>query len=216
MKKILQFSIIIISIFNGCSFDSDNKQHFNKDAKIWYNKIITSIANYNLDKADQNYTSLQSEHRNSPLLKEATIILANAHIDNNEHILANYYINQYISKFALRDDIEYLEFLKIKSTFLSFKYPNREQKLIDSILKKIDKFLKLYPSSKYSILVNHMYSRVFMAQLDINLKISKLYKRIDKDKASKIYKEKLENSFIKTEIIESANTVWYKKVFNFL
>ena len=216
MKKILQFSIIIISIFNGCSFDSDNKQHFNKDAKIWYNKIITSIANYNLDKADQNYTSLQSEHRNSPLLKEATIILANAHIDNNEHILANYYINQYISKFALRDDIEYLEFLKIKSTFLSFKYPNREQKLIDSILKKIDKFLKLYPNSKYSILVNHMYSRVFMAQLDINLKISKLYKRIDKDKASKIYKEKLENSFIKTEIIESANTVWYKKVFNFL
>jgi outer membrane protein assembly factor BamD len=211
IKRSFLISITTAIILTGCAKD---EVVYNKSAKVWYNKIVNSISSYNLDRADKEFTSLESEHRNSPLLKEATLILANAHMEQEEYLLANYYLDKYIKRFARISEVEYIEFLKIESKFLSFKYPNREQQLLQSTLDEIKNFLEKYPESKYKELANHMYSRLFMAQIDINKNISNLYKRINKSEASNFYKDKIQNSFIEYKDIESAKIPWYKEIFN--
>ena len=58
-------------------------------------KMIKQIANNDLDKADDTYTSLESEHRNSPLLETSLLILINAHMDEEEYALSNFYLDEY-------------------------------------------------------------------------------------------------------------------------
>ncbi|MFY4860683.1 outer membrane protein assembly factor BamD, partial [Aliarcobacter butzleri] len=50
-------------VFTGCS--SKSEQEYNKPALYWYNKMMKQIASGDLDEADDTYTSLESEHRNS-------------------------------------------------------------------------------------------------------------------------------------------------------
>jgi len=81
MKKIyIMMTIFAFGIlFSACSKEVDE---YNKPALYWYSKIIESISNGNYDKADDYYSSLQGEHIGSPLLPEATMILAIAHMHN--------------------------------------------------------------------------------------------------------------------------------------
>ena len=46
------------------------------------------------------------------------LILVNAHIDEEEYVLANFYLDEYIKRFGLSKDIDYARYLKIKSKFL--------------------------------------------------------------------------------------------------
>jgi outer membrane protein assembly factor BamD len=205
-------SILASVLFVGCANKQENEE-YNKPAVHWYNKILKQISIGELDVADDTFTSLESEHRNSPLISSSMMILVNAHIDNEEYEMANYYLDEYIKRYAFKQDIDYIRYLKIKSKFMSFKSQYREQQLILDIIEEIDEFKTQYPNSSYIYLVKTMYTRVVMAKSSFDLEIANLYKKIDKPKAANTYNEKAKQSFIDTKYIARVETPWYKALF---
>ena len=75
MRQIFLLAAFLLFL-TGCSKDIEE---YNKPAAYWYKRMIESVSDGNLDKADNYYSSLQSEHIGSPLLPEATMIMAQSH-----------------------------------------------------------------------------------------------------------------------------------------
>lgn len=210
--KQLFFIIFTILIFNACS-SKQEKQEYNKPAVYWYNKMLKEISSYQVDKADTTFTSLESEHRNSPLLPSATMIIALTHLDNEEYQLAVYYLDEYIKRFENNKFQDYVRYLKIKAKFMAFKQHFRDQKLIDETLTDINTFMEEYPHSSYIYLVGTMQSRLYMAKASLDNEIAGLYGRLDKPKAAKVYKEKAKTSWKELNTIQDVDVPWYRAIF---
>ncbi|MEA3497986.1 MAG: outer membrane protein assembly factor BamD [Campylobacterota bacterium] len=213
-KRILStlFVALFIYTFTGCASKKE-AQEYNKPAVYWYNKMIKQISNGQIDDADDTYTSLESEHRNSPLLPSALMIIATSHMEEEEYQMANYYFDEYLKKFGLKEDADYIRYLKIKSNFLAFKSEFREQELLSKTLLETNEFIKLYPNSQYIYVVKTIRSRLFMAKAIFDKEISELYERIDKPEAQAVYKQKASQSWKDLNNIEPINTPWYRAIF---
>lgn len=210
LKNLLLIACVAF-VFNACSSKED--EEFNKPADYWYNKMLKQITSGDLDKADDTYTSLESEHRNSPYIQSAMLILINAHIDEEEYALANFYLDEYLKRFSLSKDIDYARYLKIKANFLGFKYQFREQQLIEDTLVQIKEFKEKYANSPYMPLVDTMNSRLYMAKASMDQEIADLYKRRDKDNASKYYEDKVKSSWVDPTEIEPVKVPMYRAIF---
>lgn len=205
--------LIFISFFIGCS-DKDAVKEYDKPALYWYKNIIESISEDDFDKADNYYISLRSEHLRSPIVPTATMILAQAHIKDKSYVMADYYLDEYLKKYASSKTIELAKFLKIKAAFLGVKDINRDQKLMIDTLKDVDKFTKEYPNSIYKSMVDTLKVRLYMAQYLLNDNIARLYSRIGKDKASKIYRDKNRKSPLNSADIKAPEESFLDKIFN--
>ena len=212
-NKILKILLltIFIYIFTGCSAKED--EEYNKPAVYWYNKMIKQIANYQIDEADDTFTSLESEHRNSPLLPSAMMIIATTHMEDEEYAMANYYFDEYLKRFSLKKNADYIRYLKIKSNFLAFKSQFREQELLNKTIKQTNDFIKKYPNSEFIYLVQTIQSRLNMTKAIFDKEISSLYGRIDKPKAQQYYTKKATKNWKKLDEIEDINVPWYRYIF---
>lgn len=215
MKSFKLKNILLIAcatlVFTACS--SKTEEEYNKPALYWYNKMLKQIASNDLDEADDTYTSLESEHRNSPFIPSAMLILVNAHIDEEEYALSNFYLDEYIKRFSLSKDIDYARYLKIKANFLGFKYQFRDQQLIEDTLVQVKDFKVKYPSSPYMPLVDTINSRLSMAKASMDKEIVELYKRKDKELAAAFYEDKLKESWIAPSEIEPVKVPFYRSIF---
>jgi outer membrane protein assembly factor BamD len=208
--KILFVAIFTSMLFTSCSKDIEE---YNKPAIYWYSKIIESISDSNLDKADDYYGSLQGEHIGSPLLPEATMILALAHMQNDEFILSEHFFNEYVTRYANPNEKEFAEYMKLKSKYLALPNPRRDQVLINRAILDANNFKKSYPNSMYYKVVDSMLTDLYMADAALNWTISDLYKRLDKPKASKYYSEIKPQPWIKWSDIKRASSPWYREWF---
>jgi len=210
------FKLILLATvaysFIGCGQKNEIKE-YNKPAIYWYNKMIKQISNYNLDGADDTFTSLESEHRNSPFIPGAMMIIATAHMEEEEYAMANYYLDEYLKRFSLKRDADYIRYLKIKSNFLAFKSQYREQNLLDETLIKTNEFLQKYPHSEYVHLVQTMKARLLMARSLFDKEIAELYGRIDQPVAKEFYEKKASKNWKDIESIEDINVPWYRAIF---
>ena len=188
IKQIFIISCTAI-FFLACS-DKDAVNEYDKPALTWYQEIVKAVATVNLDKADNLYISLKSEHSRSPLLPTATMLLANAHMEDQAYIMADYYLDEYLKKYAAGSRVEQAKFLKIKAAFLGIKDVNKEQKLMLDTLVEVDKFVNAYPNSIYKPVVSTVSVRLHMSQYLLNENIASLYSRLGKDKAEEIYRNK--------------------------
>ena len=207
MRKIGYIVIVAFLIFmSGCS--SKKEAEYNKPAIYWYEKIIKSVSSENLDKADEYFTSLESEHISSPFVPEAMLILAQAHMDNEEYLMANFYIDEYIKRYGTIKRKEFAEYLKIKASFLGFKNINRDQKLLQDTIKNALNYKKRYANSEFVPLVDTILTKLYMTEYVLNKNIMLLYQRRDKSNAAKIYEEKLKKSWLEeNEIVKPQS--WY-------
>jgi len=212
-RKILNILFIasLVYIFTGCA--SKEEEEYNKPAVYWYNKMINQISNYQLDDADDTFTSLESEHRNSPLLPSALMIIAVSHMQEEEYALANYYFDEYLKKYTLKKNADYIRYLKIKSNFLAFKSQYREQKLLRKTIIATDKFVSEYPRSQYIHLVRNIKSRLLMSKALFDREISELYGRVDKPKADAYYAKKAGQSWDDIQNIQKVDVPWYRSIF---
>jgi len=208
--KIVLSSLLLVFFFSSCSKDLEE---YNKPAVYWYAKIIESISEGDLDKADNYYSSLQGEHIGSPLLPEATMILAIAHMHFKEYLLTEHFLNEYVKRYANSNEREFAEFLKIKAKYLALPNPRRDQVLINESITAAEKFKKRYPNSTYYSLVDTMDTNLYMAEASLNETIADLYDRIDKPKSAKYYREKEAQPWIVWDEIDRANTPWYREWF---
>ena len=195
-KKIILASMVLVFLFVGCS-DDEEVAEFNKPALYWYQQIANSISKGGLDKADSYFISLKSEHMRSPLMPTAMMMLANAHMLEEEYLLANYYLDEYNKRYGEGDSREYTDFMKLKASFLGVTDVYKDQKLIMDNISKSSTYITRYPGSPYAPLVNTMLIRLYMSQYLLNENIAALYDRTGKEEAAKIYREKNEGSLIK-------------------
>lgn len=211
LKTKLTMLVLFSAIFfGGCSKDIEE---YNKPAAYWYSKLIESVADNNLEKADDYYSSLQGEHIGSPLLPEATMILAIAHMRYEEYILSEYFLNEYVTRYANQNEREFAEFLKIKSKYMALPNPRRDQVLVTEAIAESEKFKNSYPNSMYFAVVDTMLTNLHMASAALNESISDLYTRLDKPKSAEYYKSIKQQPWINWEEIDRENTPWYRAWF---
>lgn len=212
-KKILNLICITSLAFILTSCSSKKDEEYNKPAIYWYNKMIKQIADYQIDEADDTFTSLESEHRNSPLLPSAIMIIAVTHMEEEEYAMANYYFDEYLKKYSLKKNADHIRYLKIKSNFLAFKNQFREQELLSKTVVASDNFIKDYPNSQYIYLVKTIKSRLLMSKSVFDKEISELYSRIDKPKAQDYYAKKASENWKDITTIEKVKVPWYRAIF---
>jgi len=152
-NSFLLTTVAAILFFSGCSKELEE---YNKPAVYWYGKIVKHISRGDLEKADNYYSSLQGEHIGSPLLPEATMILAIAHMHYEEYLLSEHFLNEYIKRYATANEKEEAEFLKIKAKYMALPNPRRDQALIEEAIKEAQKFKYNYPNSMYFNVVDTM------------------------------------------------------------
>ena len=211
LAKTLFPLLVIFIIFTGCSSKDDDE--YNKPATYWYSKIVESVSIGNLDKADNYYSSLQGEHIGSPLLREATLILAVAHMQNDEYILADHFLYEYIKRYANPNEKEYSEYMSVKAKYLALPHPRRDQAGIDDAIQASKNFKIKYPNSIYYPLVDMILTKQYLAQAALNESISSLYDRVDKPKSSKYYRGLEKQEWIKWDEINREKSAWYREWF---
>jgi len=209
-KALILGSFLALVFFNGCS---EKVEEYNKPAVYWYGKIIQSASSGSLEKADSYYSSLQSEHTASPLLPEATMILAIAHMHFEEYLLSEHFLKEYMKRYANQNEKEFSEFMKIKAKYTSLPNPRRDQALIDEAIEASLKFKYTYPHSMYYSVVDTMATNLYMAKAALNETIASVYDRVDKPKAAAYYRNVDKQEWIHWNEIDRANTIWYKEWF---
>lgn len=201
----------LVTLISGCA--SKGKEVFNMPATYWYEQIAKEIKAQDLEKADGFYTSLVSEHIESPLLPEAMIMLANAHMQEEEYVLANFYLDEYLKRYGSRENADHVRFMKIKANYEAFPNPNRNQQLLMDTIAQTKEFIAKYPYSKYRPLAETILVRMELGEYYLDENIKGLYTRVDKPDAAKVYEEKLNNSSLgKAQIIEPT-VPWYRSWF---
>lgn len=199
LSKLLLASFLFLFLVSGCT---TKHNEYNKSAKYWYEKIIRSIAASQIELADDYYLSLQSEHPKSELLEGATLILAKAHEDSKENLLAEFYYDEYIKRYASKENMEYYQFKKVEAAFKHLRATNKNQRLIHDTILDAQAFLQAYPNSTYKDMVQTVRTKLQLTQYLMNESVASLYERIDKDQAAKIYREKNEKSWIASGDLE--------------
>lgn len=214
MKHMKFTSLLLVAVFafTACSTKKE-PQEYNRPALYWYNKMVTQIASYRLDSADDTYLSLESEHKNSPLVPSALMLIAQAHMDEEEYEMANFYLDEYIRRFAFSKNIDYIRYLKIKANFLAFQNQFREQQLVDKTINEIEEFMAKFPNSPYIHLVQTMYARLHMSKALFDLEIADLYDRIDKPEAAQFYRDRVKENWFDPKDINRVQVPIYKRVF---
>lgn len=208
--KLILSSLVYILFFTSCSKDLEE---YNKPAVYWYTKIIESISKGSIDKADNYYSSLQGEHIGSPLLPEATMILAIAHMYYEEYLLTEHFLDEYVKRYANSNEKEFAEFLKIKAKYMALPNPRRDQVLIGEAIIETEKFKRSYPNSMYYFMVDTMATNLYMADAALNKTIADLYERLDKPKSAVYYKAIKPQPWIVWDDIDRAKSPWYKEWF---
>ena len=208
--KIFMLAFSLGLFFSGCGKDISE---YNKPAAYWYEKMVDSVANASLEKADGYFSSLQSEHIGSPLLKEATMIMAQAHMEVGEYMLAEHFLDEYIRRYANAPQREFSDYLKMRAKFMALPNPRRDQTLIHDALKEGEAFKKTYPRSYYLPAVDTMLVKLYLARANLNQTISGLYGRLDKPRAQEFYAQKQPEKWIEWNKVEPPDTAWYRGMF---
>jgi len=210
-KKYILMTIFAFGIlFNGCSKKVDE---YNKPAVYWYGKIVESLSDGNYDKADDYYSSLQGEHIGSPLLPEATMIMAIAHMHNEEYLLTAHFLDEYIKRYANANEIEFAEYLKIKAKYKSLPHPRRDYVFIQDAIAEAESFEQEYPHSMYYSLVDTMLTRLYLGRASFNESIAGLYERIDKPRGAQYYRSLNRQDWIVWKDVTPAKIPWYREWF---
>lgn len=210
MRQTLLFGLVLLMLFAGCSKELEE---YNKPALYWYEKMIAEISNGNLEKADDYFSSLQSEHIGSPLLPEATMMIAIAHLQYEEYLLAEHFFDEYIKRFATPEEREYAEYMKVKAKYMALPNPRRDQGLIGEAIAAGDAFKQRSMDSIYAPVVDTMVTRLYLAEASLNETIAELYERLDKPKGASYYRAKQPQPWIDWDKVDTAQTAWFRQMF---
>ena len=206
----IHISIFLALIFFvGCA----DKSKFNQSDEFWYGEVVKFIGNLDMNRADEAFSSLEAEHINSPLLKTATILLIHSHMNQENYILANHYMDRYNRLFGTKESKEYIEYLRIKSKYLAFKRAKRDQKLILDTLELIDEYLFDYSDSKYIPYIETMKTNLELSKNELNIDIIVLYKKLGKPKAVEFYMNQENMSWVNRKDIKQPEISFIRSIF---
>ncbi len=167
----------------------------------------------NLEGADDKFASLQSEHINSPLVKEAMLILAHAHMEKQEYILAGFYFDEYLKRYGTTQNQPFVAFMKLQANYYAFSKENVNQQLLLDTIQECKDYMKLYPESHYKEFVNTLLIELYLAYRILNKDIMRVYDMRDAQEAVKIYHNKTPD-WIQAIPTKPFSIPWYRKIFD--
>jgi len=200
--KSLSFGLLALS-FLGCS----HKEPSHQTALFWHSSIYKNIEIKNLDLSDERFTSLEIEHPLSPFIPIDLLNLAQAHIENDEFQLAEYYINEYEKRYANKEEIKWCEYKKAKIRFQSITNAYTNQNKIENTINFISNIIEKYPDSIYNYELNTMREKLIDTKISFNNQIANLYKKLDKPKSAELYEINTTKKIIPPQV------PWYKRLF---
>lgn len=210
MHRFMLFLVPALMMIAGCS---KKDEEYNKPALYWYGQMIDAVSNGNLENADDFYSSLQSEHIGSPLLPEATMIMGLSHLQSEEYLLAEHFLDEYVKRYATVQEREFAEYLKVKAKYMALPRPRRDQGLIDDAIAEGERFKARYPRSIFYPVVDTMITRLYLSQTALNETIAELYERLDKPKGAAYYRDIRPQPWIDWSKVEPAQIDWYRLIF---
>lgn len=204
-------AILFAIVFISCA---DKEVLYNKPATFWYEGIIKNIRIGDLDAADSYFSSLQSEHINSPLLPESMLILGQAHLKEKEYLLADFYFKEYLKKYGNAANADYIAYLQLKAYYYGFRNTSKDQQFLVNSILLIDNFLEKYPTSRYTPLVEQMEVEFTLGQNELNLSIMNVYKKQKKQDALDLYSERVDLTLQEESHAIESKIPWYMKILN--
>ena len=201
MKKYSLVLATLIFILNSCSSVNNPEPKsvsFENSDKQIYSAIYSNIAKKNLDEADDLYIKLKTNFDNSNYLNSAADTLAVVHMQNGEHILTNFYLQEALQ--ANSSD-EFAKFLLVKNQFLSAVKNQRDLNYMNKALEAL-KVNQNLVYGDYAVLANSMLIRVKLDMAWKNSQIGNLYKRLNKENAANIYRQKIEQLGVNIDEID--------------
>ena len=192
---------------------SQKELEYNKPAVYWYENILKEVNFGNLEGADSSFSSLQSEHINSPLLPEAMLILAQAHMDKEEYLLATFYIDEYEKRYSTLADQYYLGYLKILANYYGFKNYAKDQEFMYRAISEIENYLETFPNSRYAPFVEYVFIKFKLGENELNTAIANVYKHKGKERAREDYLSRNQD-IIEGIKVKPSHIPWYVRIFN--
>lgn len=193
---------------------SSKEAEFNKPADYWYEAMLAEIRFGNLEGADDKFASLQSEHINSPLIREAMLILAHAHMRESEYLLAGFYFDEYLKRYGDVHNFPFVSYLKLQANYYAFDKENINQQLLLETIKETEDYLRKYPHSPYYEAVTTMLVRLYLGNAALNREIARIYRMRDADEAAAFYQDKDPYSWIETIPVQPVSLPWYRVPFD--
>lgn len=197
----------MLVFYAGCS--KNKEVMYNQPAIYWYEGIFKNIRLGNFETADSYFSSLQSEHINSPLLPEAMLALGQAHVNNEEYILADFYFKEYLKRFGNSNNEDYISFLRLKSHLYAFKNSSKDQRFIADSIILVQDFLEKYPNSRYVPFVHEMEVKFVLGQNELNKAISRVYEKNKKKEAQQIYDDRIDTELQEAMNPKPSKIPWY-------
>lgn len=198
-------------IFLGCA---KKEMEYNKPATYWYESIIKEINFGNLEGADGYFSSLQSEHTNSPLIPEAMLILGQAHMEKDEYLLAAFYFDEYLKRYSSLQNQDYVRYLKILTNFYGFKNYSKDQEFMAQSIIDAQDFIQNYPDSRYTPYVEYIHLKFQLGQVELNRSIAKVYAQQNKPLAQEDYLNRINKDLFESLNPKRSHIPWYVKIFN--
>ncbi|WP_456431493.1 outer membrane protein assembly factor BamD [Nitratifractor sp.] len=193
-----------VMVLGGCAGDGGDKAlPAPKSAGGWYDTILRSVASGDLERADKEYLSMREAYEGSSLLPMTMLMLAQAHMAEEEYLLADYYLEEFLKIRGGGPYGEYARFLRLKARYLGIRDIDRDQKLVEDTLALVRSFYRAYGSSRYAPIVRDMIVRLEMGNYLLNDRIARLYEKEGKSKGAEIYRKKNADIPYKTQAIES-------------
>ncbi|RDU59576.1 outer membrane protein assembly factor BamD [Helicobacter sp. MIT 14-3879] len=213
----LQYSLFLILfssvlLYSGCS--KNKEVIYNQPASFWYEGIFKNIRLGNLETADSYFSSLQSEHLNSPLLPEAMLALGQAHLNNEEYVLSDFYFKEYLKRFGSSSNADYINYLRLKSHLYAFKNSSKDQQFMSESIALIQDFIEKYPHSRYIAFVHEMEVKFVLGQNELNTAIARVYAKNNKKEAEQIYKDRIDSDLQQATNPKPSKVPWYMVLLN--
>ncbi len=117
-------------------------------------------------------------------------MMAFAHMEQEQYLLANFYLDSYLQRFVSEKNADFIHFLKFQSNYLSFKNPNRDQQLLLETIDKIQTDRQI-TSEGFVALKGSLKTILLAKAFLMNEKIAKLYAKLGKKKAQEIYLKRI-------------------------
>ncbi|CAE10976.1 outer membrane protein assembly factor BamD [Wolinella succinogenes] len=210
----LSLALALALTFWGCSQKSDEAKEYNKPADYWYQRMLREIRASDLEKADDMFASLQSEHINSPLVPEAMLILGRAHMDDREYVLAEFYFEEYLKRFGTSENADFIGYLKLQANFFAFSRETLNQQLLLDSIDEVEEYIKKYPYSRYKPYADTMLLKLHLANLHLNKEIARIYTIQGKEEAAENYRERFKHHWLKEIVSKEPDMPWYRQLFN--
>lgn len=205
--------VFLSCLLIACS-DKDKEVVYNQPASFWYEGIFKNIRLGNLETADSYFSSLQSEHLNSPFIPEAMLALGQAHLSNEEYILSDFYFKEYLKRYGNPSNEDYIQFLRLKSHLYAFKNAAKDQQFMTDSILLIQGFIEKYPNSRYLPFVYEMEVKFVLGQNELNQAIARVYEKNGQTEAEQMYKDRIDSDLQEATKPTPSKVPWYMVLLN--